>query len=131
MNPYPTASEAVDTHLSKSIETLTNTTRDGFNRVESQMRDMATKDSVNAQVARLDLRVDHVNEKVDSGFAEVKLDMAKGFADLKQRDLDRDDQFRAREDERDKRYSRRVGWTISAVAVGVSILSFIISNLPT
>ena len=57
--------------------------------------------------------------------------MALGFAELKQRDTDRDEQFKTREDERDKKYSRRVGWTISAVAIGVSIVTFIIANLPT
>lgn len=125
MNPYPPAAEAVDGHLAKSIDTLTDTTRDGFNRVEAQMRDMASKDSVNAQVARLDTRIDHIDEKVEDGFAQIKKDMQVGFAELKARDSERDDQFKAREDERDKKYSRRVGWTISAVAIGVSILTFI------
>lgn len=131
MNPYPPAAEAVDGHLSKAIDSLETTTREGFRDVKDQMRGMATKDAVDAQVARLDLRVNHVESKVDSGLSDVKNDMALGFAELKQRDIDRDEQFKNREDERDKKYSRRVGWTISAVAVGVSIVTFIMNNLPT
>lgn len=128
MNPYPQASEAVDQHLSKAIESLETTTKDGFRRVEGQMRDMATKDAVNAQVARLDLRVDHVREKLDTGLETIEKEMLIGFAELRERDSERDAQFKAREDDRDKKYSRRVGWTITAVGVGVSVLSFVIQH---
>lgn len=131
MNPYPEASEAVDQHLSKAIESLETTTKDGFRRVEGQMREMATKDAVNAQVARLDLRVDHVTERMDTGLEAVEKEMASGFARLEARDAKRDKEFRDREDERDKKYSRRVGWTITSVGVGVSVVSFVINNWPS
>lgn len=103
----------------------------GFDRLDRRMDSMVTKDAHVADINRLDQRVDHINEKVDQGFIEVKKDMALGFSELKQRDSDRDQQFTNREDERDRKYSRRVGWTISAVAIGVSIVTFIINNLPT
>lgn len=130
MNPYPQAAEAVDQHLSKAIESLETTTKDGFRRVEGQMRDMATKDAVNAQVARLDLRVDHANDKMNTGFSKFEKEMTAGFAELKARDAQRDQEFRDREDARDQKYSRRVGWTITSVGVGVSVISFAINNWP-
>ena len=130
MNPYPPASEAVDAHLSKAIDSLEQTTRDGFRDVKGQLSVMATKDSVDAQVARLDLRVDHVTERVDGGLEAVEKEMSAGFARLEARDAQRDKEFRDREDERDKKYARRVGWTITSVGVGVSIISFVINNWP-
>lgn len=130
MNAYPVTSEAVDNHLKDAITSLDTTTREGFRDVKDQMRGMATKDAVEAHVARLDLRVDHTNEKMDTGFEKFEKEMAKGFAELKARDAKRDEDFRAREDARDTKYSRRVGWTITAVGVGVSVVSFAINNWP-
>lgn len=131
MAAYPPTSEAVDNHLKDAITSLDATTREGFRDVKDQMRGMATKDAVEAHVARLDLRVDHTNEKMDTGFEKFEKEMAKGFAELKARDAKRDEDFRAREDARDAKYSRRVGWTITAVGVGVSVVSFVINHLPT
>ena len=54
--------------------------------------------------------------------------MTAGFARLEARDSQRDADFRDREDERDKKYSRRVGWTISVVAIGVSIVTYVLNN---
>lgn len=130
MNAYPVTSEAVDNHLKEAITALDTTTREGFRDVKDQMRGMATKDAVEAHVARLDLRVDHTNEKMETGFEKFEKEMAKGFAELKARDAKRDEDFRSREDARDLKYSRRVGWTITAVGVGVSVISFVISNWP-
>lgn len=130
-DPMVSEVKALVTRISQDNSGLRSTMETGFDRLDRRMDSMVTKDAHIADINRLDQRVDHINEKVDSGFSEVKKDMALGFAELKQRDIDRDEQFKNREDERDKKYSRRVGWTISAVAVGVSILSFIISNLPT
>lgn len=131
MNPsYPVTSEAVDNHLKDAITALDTTTREGFRDVKDQMRGMATKDAVDAHVLRLDLRVDHTNEKMDTGFEKFEKEMAKGFAELQARDAKRDKQFKDREDARDTKYSRRVGWTITAVGVGVSLVSFVITNWP-
>ena len=128
MNPYPPASEAVDNHLSKAIDSLELTTRDGFRDVKTQLSGMATKDAVEAQVARLDMRVDHVTERLDAGLGSLSKEMTAGFARLEARDSQRDADFRDREDERDKKYSRRVGWTISVVAIGVSIVTYVLNN---
>lgn len=131
MNPaYPPTSEAVDNHLKEAITSLDTTTREGFRDVKSQIRDMATKDAVEAHVARLDREIYHTNEKMDTGFEKFEKEMAKGFAELRVRDAARDQQFKDREDERDKKYSRRVGWTITSVGVGVSFVSFVITNWP-
>lgn len=70
-------------------------------------------------------------EKMDTGFEKFEKEMAKGFADLKARDLKRDAEFKEREDARDTKYSRRVGWTITSVGVGVSVVTFVLNNLPT
>lgn len=124
MNPsYPPAAEAVDSHLSKSIDTLTDTTRDGFNRVESQMREMATKDAVNAQVARLDLRVDHTESKMATGFAAVETKMTDGFQSIQDRDEKRDEAAAARDEERDKKFARRMTWTLTGVGLAVAAYS--------
>ena len=68
---------------------------------------------------------------MNTGFEKFEKEMAKGFAELQVRDAARDQQFKDREDERDKKYSRRVGWTITSVGVGVSFVSFVITNWPT
>lgn len=132
MNPsYPVTSEAVDNHLKEAITALDTTTREGFRDVKDQMRGMATKDAVEAHVTRLDREIFHTNEKMDTGFEKFEKEMAKGFADLKARDLKRDAEFKEREDARDTKYSRRVGWTITSVGVGVSVVTFVLNNLPT
>lgn len=128
---YPPTAEAVDNHLSKSIDKLDQTTNDGFKRIEAQMREMATKDAVEAHVARLDLRVDHTNEKMDSGFEKFEKEMAKGFADLKARDLKRDAEFKEREDKRSSKQRWVLGYGLTGAGVVSGIVFGIISNLPT
>lgn len=117
-------------NISRDIAGLRGTMETGFDRLDRRMDSMVTKDAHLADISRLDQRVDHINEKVDSGFEEVKRDMAAGFEDIKSRDRERDQEFKDREDARDARYSRRVGWTITAVGVGVSLISFVITNFP-
>lgn len=117
MSPYPPASEAVDTQLSKAIDSLEATTRDGFNRVELQMRDMATKDAVEAHVSRLDLRVDHTVERMESGFAKFEKEMAKGFLELRERDNERDKEFEKREENRSSKQRWVLGWGLTAAGV--------------
>lgn len=131
MTAYPPTSEAVDNHLSAAITSLDTTTREGFRDVKDQMRGMATKDAVEAHVTRLDREIFHTNEKMDTGFEKFEKEMAKGFADLKARDLKRDAEFKEREDARDAKYSRRVGWTITSVGVGVSLVTFLLNNVPS
>lgn len=131
MNPYPEASEAVDKHLSKAIESLETTTKDGFRRVEGQMQNMATKDAVNAQVARLDLRVDHVAERTDAGLAAVEEKMVAGFSNLEARDAKRDQEARDRDEDRDKKVTRRVGWLFAAAGLGFTTIQFAINNWPS
>lgn len=128
MTDYPPGAQAADENISRGISDLRGTVEAGFDRVERRMDSMVTKDAHAADISRLDQRVDHINEKVDAGFETVKKDMALGFAELRARDTERDDQFKNREDERDKKFSRRVGWTIAAVGVGVSVVSFAIQH---
>lgn len=117
MNPYPPAAEAVDSHLSKSIDTLTATTRDGFNRVEHQMREMATKDAVDAQVQRLDLRVDNTDNRMESGFKAMESKVAEGFALVAARDEQRDNAAQKRDSDRDAKFARRMTWTLTCVGL--------------
>lgn len=128
MTDYPPGAQAADEQITRAIEGLRNTVEAGFDRVERRVDSMVTKDAHSADMSRVDQRIDHINEKVDMGFEKFEKDMALGFSELRQRDNERDEQFKAREDTRDKKYSRRVGWTIAVVSVGVSVLSFVISN---
>lgn len=125
MPPYPPASEAVDQQLSKAIGSLETTTKDGFRRVEGQMRDMATKDAVNAQVARLDLRVDHVSERVDIGIAALEKEMAVGFSELRARDAERDKDF----DKREERRSSKQRWVLGVGLTAAGVLSGIVFGI--
>ena len=124
---YPPGSQTADTNISRDIAGLRGTMESGFDRLDRRMDSMVTKEAHRADITRIDQRVDHVNEKVDSGLREIKRDMADGFEELKQRDNARDKQFKEREDLRDVKYSRRVGWTLTAVGVGVSVLTFAIN----
>ena len=128
MNPYPEAAEVADSHLSKAVDTLTATTREGFRDVKDQLQWMATKDAVHAQVARLDNRVDHTNERMDTRFEVVEKKLVSGFSELKARDSERDAAATKRDEERDKKFARRMTWTLTVVGLAFTAFTMI-SNL--
>lgn len=140
MNPYPPAAEAVDTHLSKSIENLQRATEQGIGRIETRMGEMATKEAVAAHVARLDQRDDHLESRMMTGLDSVKSEMTAGFASVAARDAERDaatekreiarDQAaKERDEERDKKFTRRMTWTLTTVGILVSVIQFVLAPL--
>lgn len=140
MNAYPLASEAVDTHLSKSIDGLQRSTEQGLDRIERRIDNMATKDAVEAHVARLDQRDDHLESRMITGFDSVKSEMTAGFASVAARDAERDaatekreiarDQAaKDRDEERDKKFTRRMTWTLTAVGILISVIQFVLAPL--
>lgn len=92
--PYPQASEAVDNHLSASIEALRATTESGFSRVDSTMKELVTRGEFNATVQRLDAKDEHLearittsndqlSQRIDSGLSSVISSMEGKFKDQK------------------------------------------------
>lgn len=129
MNPYPPAAEAVDSHLSKAIETLQRSTEQGIGRIESRMGEMATKDAVEAHVARLDQRDDHLELRMDAGFASVKADMSAGFAAISTRDAERDRAAEKRDAARDSKFARRMTWTLTIIGLIWGVTQFILAPI--
>lgn len=129
MNPYPPASEIADSHLSKAIDTLQRSTEQGFGRIESRIGEMATKDAVEAHVARLDQRDDHLELRMDAGFASVKSEMTAGFNGITTRDEKRDQAAKDRDAKRDQTFSRRMTWTISIMALVWGVVQFVLAPL--
>lgn len=130
MNPsYPPAAEAVDSHLSKAIDSLQRSTEQGIGRIESRMGEMATKDAVEAHVARLDQRDDHLDSKMVAGFESVKSSMTAGFASVAARDAERDAAAEKRDANRDAKFARRMTWTISCVALAFTAFQLFILPL--
>lgn len=95
--PYPPASEAVDQHLSSSIDALRTTTESGFSRVDSSIRELVTRGEFSATIQRLDARDDqidnrvtavseHLTQKIDTGITSVKSDMTTQFTTLRAED---------------------------------------------
>lgn len=118
MNPsYPSAAEAVDSHLSKAIDNLAATTNTGIDRIERRIDNMATKDALQAQVARLDLRVDHVETKIDAGFKANEA-----------RDAKRDQAAKERDEARDRKFAQRMTWTLAVAGLLWSVAQWLIVN---
>lgn len=128
-SPYPPVSEAVDSHLSKAIDTLQRSTEQGIGRIESRIGEMATKDAVEAHVARLDQRDDHLELRMDAGFASVKSEMTVGFNNIAARDEKRDQAAKDRDEKRDQTFAKRMTWTISIMAIVWGVVQFFIAPL--
>lgn len=138
--PYPPASEVADSHLSKAIDALQRSTEQGIGRIENRMGEMATKDAVEAHVARLDQRDDHLESRMQTGFESVKSKMTEGFASVASRDAERDaaaekretardNAAKDRDEDRDKRFARRMTWTLTVVGIAWTIMQFFIAPL--
>lgn len=127
MNPYPPASEAVDTHLSKAIDTLQRSTEQGIGRIETRIGEMATKDAVEAHVARLDQRDDHIELRMTAGFDSVKSEMSAGFGAITARDAERDKAAEKRDEARDSKFARRMTWTLTGMGLVWGVIQFFIT----
>lgn len=93
------------------------------------MGEMATKDAVEAHVARLDQRDDHLEVRMDAGFSSVKSEMSAGFAAITARDAARDEAAQKRDDRRDAKFARRMGWTLTATGLAFAGWSTFIAPL--
>lgn len=122
--PYPPASEAVDQHLSSSIDALRATTESGFTRVDSSIRELVTRGEFSATIQRLDARDDqidtrvttvneHLTQKMDSGLSSVKSDMATQFTALRTED--------------DKR-TTKTRWLLGTIVVAAGLAWQIVSR---
>lgn len=87
--PYPQASEAVDNALFSAIEGLRASQEAGFNRVGDQIKDLVTKGEFNATIQRLDMKDEHLDSKMDTGFKDMELKVAEGFSAVKDADKER------------------------------------------
>lgn len=125
MNAYPTAAEAVDSHLSSSIDSLRSSMETGFDRLERRMDNLVLKDTFQAEVLRLDQADKHLEEKLDGAFALLKTEMESGFADIEARDAKRDKQAEKRDEERDRKFARRMTWTISVVGLAFAVFQYV------
>lgn len=125
---YPPGAQAVDQNLFSSVEGLRNTVETGFDRIDRRMDSMVTKDAHLADVARLDQRIDHTDEKIEQGLKEVKHDMAQGFAELRARDAARDADFEKRENNRFSKQRWVLGWGLTAAGI-LSGIVFGVINL--
>lgn len=95
--PYPPAAEAVDNHLSSSIDALRSTTENGFSRVDSTLKELVTKGEFNATVQRLDAKDDHLEarisnvsdqltQRIDSGISGLTANVNSQFKELRTED---------------------------------------------
>lgn len=111
------SSEQLDGFLSGSIEGLRGSMEKGFERVERQIGGMATKDVLRAEVERLNQRDDHLETRMDAGFAEIKSRVDAGFMAISTRDAERDRAAEARDSARDAKFARRLTWTLTGVGL--------------
>ena len=129
MNPRSTQVDSMDNHLSGSIEGLRNSMEKGFDRVERRIDTMVSKDVLTAEVERLNQRDDHLESKMEAGFAEVKASMAEGFSEIAARDVGRDVAAKERDDKRDSKFARRMTWTLTVVGLAFTVFQVFVAPL--
>jgi len=129
MNPTSTQADAMDNYLSGSIEGLRNSMEKGFDRVERRIDTMVSKDVLTAEVERLNQRDDHLESKMEAGFAEIKAEVSAGFSAIAARDVERDAAAKERDDKRDAKFARRMTWTLTAVGLAFGLWSTFVAPL--
>lgn len=129
MNPTSTQADAMDNYLSGSIEGLRNSMEKGFDRVERRIDTMVSKDVLTAEVERLNQRDDHLESKMETGFAEIKAEVSAGFTAIASRDVERDTAAKERDDKRDAKFARRMTWTLTAVGLAFTAFQIFIAPL--
>lgn len=129
VSQYPPGAQAADQNLFVSVEGLRKTVENGFDRIDRRMDSLVTKDAHLADIARLDQRIDHTDEKLEQGFKDLKRDMADGFSAISGRDAERDAAAKDRDDKRDAKFARRMTWTLTAVGLIFGLWSTFIAPL--
>lgn len=129
MTPTSTQADSMDSYLSGSIEGLRNSMEKGFDRVERRIDTMVSKDVLTAEVERLNQRDDHLESKMEAGFAEIKAEVSAGFTAIATRDVERDAAAKDRDDKRDAKFARRMTWTLTAVGLAFTAFQIFIAPL--
>lgn len=129
MSPYSESSEAVDNHLSLQITELRQDMRDGFKRQDDKWDQVVLKGEFNATVQRLDAKDQHLESKMDTSFSQLEAKLNAGFATIAGRDADRDRAAEKRDEERDKKFARRMTWTLTVVGLAWTVAQFFIAPL--
>ena len=129
MTPPSTQADSMDNYLSGSIEGLRNSMEKGFDRVERRIDTMVSKDVLTAEVERLNQRDDHLESKMEAGFAEIKASMAEGFSEIASRDVERDVAAKDRDDKRDAKFARRMTWTLTVAGLAFTAFQIFIAPL--
>ena len=129
MNPTSTQADAMDNYLSGSIEGLRNSMEKGFDRVERRIDTMVSKDVLTAEVERLNQRDDHLESKMEAGFAEIKAEVSSGFSAIATRDVERDAAAKERDDKRDAKFARRMTWTLTVVGLAFTAFQIFVAPL--
>lgn len=129
MNPTSTQADAMDNYLSGSIEGLRNSMEKGFDRVERRIDTMVSKDVLTAEVERLNQRDDHLESKMEAGFAEIKAEVSSGFSAIATRDVERDAAAKERDDKRDAKFARRMTWTLAVVGLAFTAFQIFVAPL--
>jgi outer membrane murein-binding lipoprotein Lpp len=121
--------DSMDSYLSGSIEGLRNSMEKGFDRVERRIDTMVSKDVLSAEVERLNQRDDHLESKMEAGFAEIKAEVSAGFSAIASRDVERDVAAKERDDKRDAKFARRMTWTLTAVGLAFTAFQVFVASL--
>lgn len=129
MNPSSTQADAMDSYLSGSIEGLRNSMEKGFDRVERRIDTMVSKDVLTAEVERLNQRDDHLESKMEAGFAEIKAEVSSGFSAIATRDVERDAAAEKRDAARDAKFARRMTWTLTVVGLAFTAFQVFVAPL--
>lgn len=123
-SPYPSASEAVDNHLSASIDALRSTTESGFSRVDSTMKELVTRGEFNATVQRLDAKDEHLEGRMTMAHEQLAQRIDTGLDSL---GTNVKAQFAERRAEDDKR-SRKNQWVLGTVFVVAGLAWQVVSR---
>lgn len=123
--PYSTpAAEAVDNHLSSSIDALRSTTEAGFSRVDSTMKELVTRGEFNATVQRLDAKDEHLESRMTMVNDQLSRRIDTGLEGLT---TNVNSQFTEMRSEEDKR-TTKTRWLLGTLVVAAGLAWQVISR---
>lgn len=122
--PYPPAAEAVDNHLSSSIDALRSTTEGGFSRVDSTLKELVTRGEFNATIQRLDAKDEHLESRVSSVSDQLTQRIDSGLTTLT---TNVNSQFQEMRTEDDKRTSK-TRWLLGTLVVFGGLIWQVVSK---
>lgn len=119
----------MDNHLSLQVTELWQDMRDGFKRQDDKWDQVVLKGEFNATIQRLDAKDQHLDSKMDTSFSQLEAKLNAGFATIAGRDADRDRAAEKRDEERDKKFARRMTWTLTVVGLAWTVAQFFVAPL--